>query len=752
MDIEAFEHYTEKCFQGECPPCVCECPLKVDVGAVIDRMHKENFTAAYRLFRNQALFPRIVSMICHQPCKNVCIRNSADTAVDLQYIEQACVEFTKDREPVDYNVPKKNKSVAIIGAGLSGLACALKLASKRYNVTVYEKKDAPGGELAERLPKSIYLQEFEQEFMHVAYDLVLSKEIKDLAEIQADAVYIATGVDGSTFGLQEELDFNSLGTKKQGVFMGGSIMSVTLVEAIEHGIRASQSIEKYLKVGLMNGVAQTGEKKSINKNFIKLTGVPVNPPEKTHGEKFKEQAVAEAKRCTKCDCSLCKDSCELMQRFKKNPKRITIDVVSTLKPGDKMPEKVANRLINSCNQCGLCETICPENVDAAECLLQARHYLFEDGAMPAAYHDFWLRDMEFANSNQAYAVVLPKTKRNCRYLFFPGCQLGASNPGYVIASYNFLKEICVDTSLLLGCCGVPADWAGDETLRDWVQYKLLQEWKSQGEPVVIMACPTCMKTFARYLPQITIISLYEVMTLHALPQWKGRGEGKTLSVFDPCASRYNSQMQESIRKLLYDAGYEIEELTYHGNEARCCSFGGHIQIANPEHARNIVYNRIHENDNVYATYCSNCRDTFAAAGKECSHILEIFFDTGSPARPAPDLSQRRRNRVELVDMYTGRKKIAAGIDINNEKSSFIEISPELKKKMNDELILEEDIYSVIEYCERTGAKVQNKKTGEFTGHLFQGVITFWATYEKNPSGLKLKQVYTHRMKIEENNR
>ncbi|WP_094605707.1 hypothetical protein SPSIL_006580 [Sporomusa silvacetica DSM 10669] len=748
MEIEDFKRYTESCFQGTNPPCMTACPLKVDVRAVVDKVQKGNFTTAYRLYRNQVLFPRIVSAICSQPCKALCVLKLANAEINMQYIEHACVEFTQDREPIDFNVPPKNYRIAIIGAGLSGMSCALKLASRRYDVTVYEKQDIPGGRLRELLPKEIYLADFQSEFKNVSYNLVTSKEIRDLDEIQADVIYVATGAGGETFGLQEEMDSNSLGTKKQGVFLGGSVIGANPLEAIEHGVRVSHSIEKYLKVGLMDGVPETYQKKTVNEKYYTLPVTTEVFPDNLQGETNRDQAIAEAKRCLKCDCSMCIDSCDLMQKFKRSPQRIVAEVMTTLRPVEKFSKRVASRLINTCNQCGLCKTVCSENIDMEDCLLQARRFLFKDGALPAAFHDFWLRDMEFANSDQAYALIPSENDAKSRYMFFPGCQLGASDPNYVLSAYGFLKEICNNTSLLVGCCGVPADWAGDEVLRNKVQGNILHQWYSMGEPTMIMACPTCLKTFAHYLPQIETVSLYDIMVKHALPQWKGRGAGKIVSVFDPCASRANGKMQESIRKLLNESGYKIEELAYHGEKARCCSFGGHIHAANLEQVKKIVNNRIQENDNIYVTYCSNCRDTFASEGKACSHILDLIFDIGSPERLAPDLSQRRRNRVALVNELTG-KGIVEGGTVNKMKHISIEIPPELRKKMNDHLILEEDVLAVIVHCEETGNIMQNKTTGEFTAHLSQGVITYWVTYEKDESGYKLKKVYSHRMKIEE---
>ena len=44
-------------------------------------------------------------------------------------------------------MPLKDKKIAVIGSGLSGLACTLFLCNKKYQVTVFEKEGRIGGRL-----------------------------------------------------------------------------------------------------------------------------------------------------------------------------------------------------------------------------------------------------------------------------------------------------------------------------------------------------------------------------------------------------------------------------------------------------------------------------------------------------------------------------------------------------------------------------------------------------------------------------
>lgn len=748
MKIDDFKSFSTACFRDYPPPCTCACPLELDVRAVIDKVRKNNFTSAYRLYRNKVLFPAIVSRICDEPCRMRCVRKNSDESIFLKKIEAACVAFTKDAEPTRYHVPKKPYAVAIIGAGLSGLSCALKLAARNYTVTIYEKRDKPGGQLWNLMPPEIFLGEIEAQFGRVEYERFYSHEVENLDSVVADAIYIATGKDGSDFGLKHGMDRNSLGTARRGVFLGGSILGASPVEAIEHGVRVSYSIEKYLQLGAMDGVPETYTKPVSHETFYEL---PVKKQHSSISGKVQlgaEEAVAEGLRCMRCNCSQCHAGCELMKQFKAFPQKITTDVISTLRPIEKFSTRIASRMINSCNVCGLCGRACPEQVDMETCFLEARRRLHKDGAMPAAYHDFWLRDMNFSCS-EAYFLYTPDGVEKSGYMFFPGCQLGASDPDYVVKSYEYLSDLHADTSLLLACCSAPADWAGDVALRDAVLEKIKSDWEKIGKPKLILACPTCRKTFMRYFPEAEIISLYEMLAQSDIKLSVVQSESLSVSIFDPCSSREDPSMQKSIRELAKQSGLLVEELEITLDEALCCGFGGHMYAANPSLFKNIVNNRIHAGDNEYITYCTNCRDIFAASGKACRHILDILFTGNTAYREPPSLSRRRANRMSLKTVFAEKSGIPRPIiPPGDQEKMIVRISDELIRKMDNQLILEEEVKAVVEHCESSGEKLFDPKTGWFIGHKRIGIITYWVTYTKDDAGITLTNVYSHRMSIE----
>ena len=102
--------------------------------------------------------------------------------------------------------PDRGKSVAIIGGGPSGMACALSLRQSGYRVTIFEKEKELGGALywgipAYRLPREVLHREtavVTRAGVQVHLDTSLGRDVS-LEEIREtfDAVYVACGAQGA---------------------------------------------------------------------------------------------------------------------------------------------------------------------------------------------------------------------------------------------------------------------------------------------------------------------------------------------------------------------------------------------------------------------------------------------------------------------------------------------------------------------------------------------------------------------------
>ena len=130
----------ERCVHGQESPCGCACPFGLNTREFMEKLQRGSFGAAFNQYRNAVVFPEIVQQICPAPCKAACSHALGTQAINLPLLELAAIEFARSTDPIRFNLPQKEGSIAVIGSGLAGLACALKLSSMRYRVTVFEQE------------------------------------------------------------------------------------------------------------------------------------------------------------------------------------------------------------------------------------------------------------------------------------------------------------------------------------------------------------------------------------------------------------------------------------------------------------------------------------------------------------------------------------------------------------------------------------------------------------------------------------
>ena len=137
--MEKYFKQFDNCRQKEEPACTNTCPFHFDVKDFLEKISRNKYDRAYKSYRDAVVFPEIVSKICDARCQNACPRTHIDDAVQIRLLEETCVNKARKKEPLKYNLPKKQGKIGIIGGGLSGLTCGLRLATKKYSVVIFEK-------------------------------------------------------------------------------------------------------------------------------------------------------------------------------------------------------------------------------------------------------------------------------------------------------------------------------------------------------------------------------------------------------------------------------------------------------------------------------------------------------------------------------------------------------------------------------------------------------------------------------------
>jgi Fe-S oxidoreductase len=500
------------------------------------------------------------------------------------------------------------------------------------------------------------------------------------------------------------------------------------------------------------------------------------------------EAVREAGRCIQCECMECVKVCLYLDRYKGYPKKYARQVFNNEKVifGSA---RTKNQFVNSCSTCGLCETVCPNDFFMGDLCLQARRTMVEKNFMPSSFHEFALQDMAHSNGERFEICRHEPGKEESAWLYFPSCQLCATSPGEVLASYRFLREkLSGGVGIMLRCCGAPAFWAGrDDLLRESLE-AVRREWERLGMPRVITACSTCRTLFMDNIPEMETVTLWKVLEETGLPDGVPSpafgGEGRTVAIADPCITRHDRETQGSVRRIVQLLGFAIEELPLSGEKPECCGYGGLMYNADPELARDVMahrtkklgsdspqaflpppgwfrtrmmensdtaYYRTVVSDHDYLVYCAMCRDNLAAAGKRTAHLIELLFPNVEGADPAGrgwiSWSQRRRNRAmvrEAIIVGLGEK---GGSSLEDYEMIELEMTEDVRRRIDDRRILDDDIRKVIHHAEESGKRLKNAGTGHFLAYLQSENVTFWVEYSPGDNGFSVHNAYCHRMKI-----
>ena len=287
---------------------------------------------------------------------------------------------------------------------------------------------------------------------------------------------------------------------------------------------------------------------------------------------------------------------------------------------------------------------------------------------------------------------------------------------------------------------------------------------------MVMACMTCYKKFRENLPEIPVVSLYELLLEMNV---SGGCNSVDYSIFNPCSARHEDKVRDAVAELAEGMGVKLHPLPENEQYAKCCGYGGHGDIADKGYSDFVAQRRIAEGEYPYITYCINCRDMFKTHGKDAVHILELIFGMGDSnvhmihehdhehegggvqeaeqTAPLPTITERWQNRLELKQML---RELFWGEEMEIEDKMLgltLFMSDEIRDKLNRKHIFEHEIAEVIEFCQRTGRTVLNTETGTLTGYKQIGNMTYWVEYKQvaqSRTFFEVVNAYSHRLQIE----
>lgn len=178
-------------------PCEFNCPTYIPTQKRIALLREGKIKEALSLVFDYSPFP---ASVCGQVCPNLCIDDCSRQFVDIPVKTAELGELSKD---IKIEAPEisKDKKVAIIGAGASGLTAAWHLRRTGYSVDVFEQDEIIGGKLKQVIPQDrlnreildTELQRIKDIGVNFKTNVKINKVLFNEIEKNYDAVVIAVG-------------------------------------------------------------------------------------------------------------------------------------------------------------------------------------------------------------------------------------------------------------------------------------------------------------------------------------------------------------------------------------------------------------------------------------------------------------------------------------------------------------------------------------------------------------------------------
>jgi glutamate synthase (NADPH/NADH) small chain len=134
------------CFDA---PCINACPTSIDVPGFIKRIMTGNVRGAARVILEANILGASCGRVCPTEvlCEGACVMvEKGERAIEIGRLQRYAVDHVLDRNIQLFHAGAPNgRRVACIGSGPASIACAAELARSGYQVTVFDRRDLPGG-------------------------------------------------------------------------------------------------------------------------------------------------------------------------------------------------------------------------------------------------------------------------------------------------------------------------------------------------------------------------------------------------------------------------------------------------------------------------------------------------------------------------------------------------------------------------------------------------------------------------------
>ncbi len=187
------------CFDA---PCTAACPTHIDVPRFIKKIASGNVRGSALTILDSNILGLSCSRVCPVDvlCEGACVmHHDHRQPIEIGRLQRHAMDWFYAHSPSIATAPDRGKKIACIGGGPASLACAAELRRRGFAVTIFEKKEMPGGlntyGIAEyKLRAADSLQEVALiRSMGVAFALGAEADIETV-DREFDAVFLGVGL------------------------------------------------------------------------------------------------------------------------------------------------------------------------------------------------------------------------------------------------------------------------------------------------------------------------------------------------------------------------------------------------------------------------------------------------------------------------------------------------------------------------------------------------------------------------------
>jgi dihydropyrimidine dehydrogenase (NAD+) subunit PreT len=195
-----------RCLMCYDAPCTHACPTHIDIPKFIKKISTSNLRGSARTILEANLLGATCARVCpvQQLCEGACVLGSEHKPIAIGRLQRHAMDYFYASNASLFPPAKATgKSVVVIGAGPAGLSCAGELAKRGHAVTLYEKRELPGGLstygiIGLREPVEVALAEAEM-IRRLGVNIVTGKDVGaevSVGELQNnfDAIFLSVGL------------------------------------------------------------------------------------------------------------------------------------------------------------------------------------------------------------------------------------------------------------------------------------------------------------------------------------------------------------------------------------------------------------------------------------------------------------------------------------------------------------------------------------------------------------------------------